>query len=123
MRRLLIGLIAMAAALHAADVTGTWSGSLAMTRGDETKEDTALLVLKQTGGTITGTAGPNEDRRMEITKGTSEGDNVYFEVVMEGENKLVFRLKLEGGKLVGELKAEGPGAPPISGKMSLSKGK
>jgi hypothetical protein len=123
MRRLVVGLLAIVAAVHAADVTGTWSGTALMTRGDDTKEDTALLVLKQTGGQITGTIGPNSDRRIDITKGTAEGDAIYIEAVVDGPNKLVLRLKLEGEKLVGELKAEGPQAPPFSGKMSLSKEK
>jgi hypothetical protein len=33
------------------------------------------------------------------------------------------RLKLERDKLTGDLKAKGPSAPPISGKMTLSKEK
>jgi hypothetical protein len=109
--------------MHAADVTGTWTGSMAMTKGDETKDDSAYLVLKQTGTEITGTIGPNADKRLQITKGTADGDNVYIEAVVEGDNKLVLRLKVDGDKLIGDLKAEGPTAPPISGKMTLSKEK
>ena len=92
-------------------------------RGDETKDDSAYLVLKQTGAAITGTIGPNAERRFEITKGTADGNSVYIEAIVEGDNKLVLRLKVEGDKLVGDLKAEGPTAPPISGKMSLTKEK
>jgi hypothetical protein len=106
-----------------ADVTGTWSGSMAMTRDGETKDDTAYLVLKQTGSEVTGTIGPTAEKRLTITKGTAEGSNVYIEAVVEGENKLVLRLKLEGEKLTGDLKAEGPTAPPLTGKMTLSKEK
>ena len=109
--------------MHAADVTGTWSGSLAMTKGDETKDDSAYLILKQTGTEITGTIGPNADKRLTITKGSADGNSVYIEAIVEGDNKLVLRLKFEGDKLVGDLKAEGPTAPPISGKMSLTKEK
>ena len=123
MRRLLIGLLTLAATMHAADVTGTWSGSAAMTKGDETKDDSAYLVLKQTGNQVTGTIGPNADKRLEITKGTAEGNKFHIEAIVEGENKLVLRLTLEGDKLIGDLKAEGPTAPPISGKLNLSKEK
>jgi hypothetical protein len=121
--RILIGLLAFVAIVHAADVTGTWSGTMAMTKGDETKDDSAYLVLKQTGAEITGTIGPNADKRLEITKGTADGNSVYIEAVVEGDNKLVLRLKVDGDKLIGDLKAEGPTAPPISGKMTLSKEK
>jgi hypothetical protein len=121
--KLLVGLVAFAALIHAADVTGTWSGSMAMTKGDEAKDDTAYLVLKQTGTEISGTIGPNAEKRLTITKGSAEGNNVYIEATVEGDNKLVLRLKVDGDKLVGDLKAEGPTAPPISGKMSLTKAK
>ena len=123
MGRLLVALLTLVAAMHAADVTGTWSGSMAMTKGDETKDDSAYLILKQTGTEITGTIGPNADKRLTITKGSADGNGVYIEAIVEGDNKLVLRLKVEGDKLVGDLKAEGPTAPPISGKMSLTKEK
>jgi len=109
--------------MHAADVTGTWSGSMAMTKDDETKDDSAYLVLKQTGNEITGTIGPNTEKRLTITKGSADGNTIYIEAIVEGENKLVLRLKIDGDKLVGDLKAEGPTAPSISGKMSLTKEK
>ena len=123
MGRLLVALLTLVAAMHAADVTGTWSGSVAMTKGDETKDDSAYLILKQTGTEITGTIGPNADKRLTITKGSADVNSVYIEAIVEGDNKLVLRLKVEGDKLVGDLKAEGPTAPPISGKMSLTKEK
>jgi hypothetical protein len=85
--------------MHADDVTGTWSGSLAMTKGDETKDDSAYLILKQTGTEITGTIGPNADKRLTITKGSADGNSVYIEAIVEGDNKLVLRLKVEGDKL------------------------
>ena len=78
MKKLLFVLLAVAALATAADVTGTWTGPMTMKNGDETRDDTAYLVLKQEGGKITGTIGPNEERRYDITTGTAEGDNVYI---------------------------------------------
>ena len=121
MRTVLVALLALAVSMTAADVTGTWSGAMEMKHGDETKDDTAYLVLNQTGNEITGTIGPNADKRLQITKGTIDGYNVYIEAIVEGENKLVLRLKAADGKLSGDLKAEGPTAPPITGKMTLTK--
>ena len=121
MRKLLCAVVMFSATVWSADVTGTWSGPMEMKRGDETKADSAYLVLKQTGNEITGTVGPNEEKRLPITKGNADGDSIYLEAIVEGENKMVLRLKLDGEKLAGELKAEGPTAPPLSGKMTLSK--
>ena len=120
-RKALIGIFALVATVHAADISGTWSGPAVMKHGDETRDDSAYLVLKQAGNTISGTVGPNQEKQLPITKGTIEGNAIYIEAVVEGENKLVLRLKLDEGKLIGELKAEGPNPPPVSGKMTLSK--
>jgi hypothetical protein len=122
MKKLLLVLLAFAG-LAMADVTGTWTGPMTMKNGDETRDDTAYLVLKQDGGKITGTIGPNEERRYDITTGTAEGDNIYIEAVVQGDAALVLKLKLEGGKLVGDLSTKGAGAPPISGRMTLEKKK
>lgn len=121
MRKLIIGLLALAASVYAADVTGTWAGPMTMSNGGETRDDTAFLVLKQEGDAVTGSIGPNEERRYNITKGTSDGTNIYIEAVVQGEDKMVLRLKLDGEKLTGDLKAEGPTAPPVTGKMTLTK--
>jgi hypothetical protein len=121
LRKLAIALLTLAASMYAADVTGTWTGPMTMTNNGETRDDTAHLVLKQTDGQVTGSIGPNEERRYNITKGTTDGSSVYIEAAVDGDNKLVLRLKLEGEKLSGDLKAEGPSAPPISGKMTLEK--
>ncbi len=123
MKKLLLALLALAATAAAADVTGTWSGPLTMKNGDETRDQTAYLVLKQDGGKLTGTIGPNEEQRRDITKGTVEGDDVYIEAIVQGENMLVLKLKLEAGKLVGDLSTKGPEAPPITGRMTLEKKK
>jgi len=122
MKKLLIAVLALAA-IASADVTGTWTGPMTMKNGDETRDDTAYLVLKQDGDKITGTIGPNEERRYDISKGTADGDNIYIEAPVQGENSIVLKLKLEAGKLVGELSTKGPEAPPISGRMTLEKKK
>jgi hypothetical protein len=123
MRKMLIVLLTFVASAIAADVTGTWSGTLKMKMGEESRDDNALLILKQSGGTITGTVGPNDERRYDITKGTIEGDTIHLEANIQGDNKLVFDLKMDGEKLTGNLKAEGPEAPPLTGTMTLDKKK
>jgi hypothetical protein len=116
-------MLALGGAMFAADISGTWTGPVAMKRGEETRDDSAHLVLKQNGATVTGTMGPNADRQYTITKGSIDGSNVHLEAVIEDENKIVLSLKLEGEKLTGDLKAEGPTAPPLTGTMTLEKKK
>lgn len=123
MRKLLFAVLTLAASAIAADVTGTWTGPMTMSNGGETRDDTALLILKQEGSSVTGSIGPNEERRYNITKGTVDADNINIEASVQGENKIVLRLKLAGEKLSGDLKFEGPDAPPLTGKLTLDKKK
>ena len=54
-------------ALADVDVTGKWTGSFNPTGPNgETKESTAVLILKQSGATITGTVGPTEGEQYPI---------------------------------------------------------
>ena len=105
MRTLLLFLIVAAlvgVAMADVDVTGKWSGSFNLTSPNgETKESTAVLVLKQSGADITGTAGPNEDEQFPIQKGKIEGDKITLEVDHEG-TPLKMDLVLASGRITGE---------------------
>ena len=48
------------------DLTGTWTGTLTRSTGEE---GPAHIVLKQKGTEVTGTAGPGPDRQVEIANG------------------------------------------------------
>lgn len=91
--------------MAADDLTGKWSGSFNITMEGETKADQILMVLKQNGAELTGTAGPNADQQWPIQKGKVEGSKVTFEV--QADVPLVkFDLTLADGHLKGEAKAE-----------------
>ena len=76
---MLLGAMALVAAPDA-NITGKWSGSFNITRPDgETKDSTAVLLLKQTGSEITGSVGPNEEEQHPVTKGNIEGDKLTLE--------------------------------------------
>ena len=110
--------------IWAADVTGTWSGPIEMTRDGETRSSNALLILKQDGAKITGTIGPNADDRTEVAKGTIDGSDVTLEaMVADQELKVTIRLKVVGDKLAGEFKVKGPNGPHMAGKMNLERSK
>ena len=121
--RILLSLFS-ATFIWAADVTGSWSGPIETTRDGETLSGAALLILKQEGTKITGSIGPHPGSRTEISKGSIEGADITLEaVVPDGELRITIRLKLDGDKLAGELKVDGPAGPQITGKLKLERAK
>src|ERR687889_2875825 len=84
-------LVANTLILSAADVTGTWKGTFTPENRDA---GPALVILKQTGDTLTGTAGPDETERHEIAGGKVMGDRITFEVP-RGEGTMRFVLTLD----------------------------
>ena len=111
---------ALALAAGAADVTGTWSGSLKGT-GPEGQDGGITLVLKQAGTEITGTAGPSADHQMPIQKGKIEGDKIALEVAV-GEGTFKFDLVLEGEHLKGDVNGS-MGDHNITAKVDLTRAK
>jgi hypothetical protein len=105
----------------AADVTGKWTGSFKVTSGDG-QDETALLVLKQTGMVITGTVGPNEDEQHTITKGSIDGDKITLEVV-EAETRVRLDLVLTGERIVGDVAVNGEEGRGIKGKIDVKRAK
>ena len=104
------------------DVTGKWSGSFNATAPNgETKETTALLVLKQSGTDITGTVGPNEDEQFPIQKGKIEGDKITLEVDHDGQT-MKFDLKVDSGRITGEVRGSREGQS-MAAKIDVSRAK
>lgn len=94
-----------AAALIAADATGTWTGTFTPA-GQEAGP--AHLVLKQDGQKLTGTAGPTSDEQHEIQNGKAEDGKITFEVA--GENATMkFVLKQDGEEIKGDVSREREG--------------
>jgi hypothetical protein len=103
MKRLACCLLLSVASLLA-DVSGKWSGSFDITGPDgQTKADTAFLSLKQDGGKITGTAGPNEEKQFAIKSGKIDGDKITMEVEMEDGGVLSFDLALAEDHIKGQV--------------------
>jgi hypothetical protein len=97
-------LLAVGALTAVADtnITGTWSGSFRTSSNNgDLRETTAYLVLKQSGGEITGTVGPSEDQQFPIVKGKVEGDKITIEVENEG-NKIKLDLVLADDRITGD---------------------
>jgi hypothetical protein len=107
MLRILCAILSLAPTVFAADVTGTWTGTLSPDRGGG---QPLVLILIQTGATIAGSGGPNQDVQYPIEKGTIKEDRVTLEVVQAPRNRVYsFDLKLSGNQMKGraELKEAG----------------
>ena len=95
--------VVLALAASAADVSGTWSGTLKITGPDgKTQDDTIHLILQQEGGKLTGTAGPSAGEQLPIEKDAVDGNNVTMEVpIPNGAFKFV--IALDGDHLKGDV--------------------
>jgi hypothetical protein len=124
--KILLSFVVLAALVGVAmadvDVTGKWSGSFnPIDPNGETKESTALLVLKQSGTDITGTAGPNEDEQFPIQKGKIEGDKITLEVDHDGHT-LKLDLKVASDRITGEAHMSKEGQT-MTAKIDVSRAK
>jgi hypothetical protein len=118
MRKLKLVLLAaflVCGSLIAGDVTGKWSGTVVAKGPDgDTNRETAWMSLKQTGASVTGTAGSTESQQSEIKDGKLEGDQLTFKVAV-GEAVANVVLRLDGDSLKGDAIIDTP-----DGKASAS---
>jgi hypothetical protein len=112
----------LGAAASAADVSGTWSGTLKVTGPDgQTQDDTIHLILKQEGGKVTGTAGPSAGEQLPIEKVAVEGNKVTMEVPLP-DGAFRFDVVLEGDRLKGEVTLSA-GGQTMKAKMDATRAK
>jgi hypothetical protein len=101
----------------AADVTGKWSGTFSPEGQDPSG---AFVVLKQSGTTLTGTAGPDEGQQWPLANGKIQGNKITGEVTSpEG---MIFKLDLvvEGDQIKGDVNATRDGQP-MKAKVDLKR--
>jgi len=96
-------LLAAAWTLSAADLSGKWAGTVDMKEDGNAQAMSVVMIVKQDGNKLTGTAGVEEDQHP-IQKGIVDGDTVTFEVD-SGEAIYYLELKLDGDQLSGAAKA------------------
>ena len=120
--KLVLFSIVMALVASAADISGTWSGTLKITGPDgQTQDDTIHMILKQDGNKLTGTAGPSASEQLPIQKGAVDGAKVTMEVpIPKGAFK--FAVALEGDHLKGDVTMESDGQT-IKAKMDATRAK
>jgi len=107
--------VALALTAAAADISGKWTGSFTPENGDA---GSAYVILKQSGTTLTGSAGPNANEQWPGLQGTIGGNKVSFQVKSASDGTLYkCDLELGGDHLKGDVtftSAEGQ-----SGKAKL----
>ncbi|HEV7607981.1 MAG TPA: nuclear transport factor 2 family protein [Steroidobacteraceae bacterium] len=85
------------------EFSGSWSGSFDIHFADgRVINDTAWLVLRQSGTTVTGTVGPKAEQQGPIREGSVSGNELRFVADSTRGKILQFVLKLEGDRLSGE---------------------
>ena len=95
-------LLAFAWTLSAADLTGKWSGTVDLKQDGEAQTIPVIMVVKQEGNKLTGTAGPEEDQH-EIQNGLVDGDKVTMQVD-GGDDTFYLELTVAGDEMTGAVK-------------------
>ena len=113
-----------AATLMAADVSGKWTGNVAVEDpgGGDTINTQVRAELLQKADAITGSIGRQEDQEAEpIRNAKLNGNRLTFEVSSaEADGLIKFVLTLDGDRLDGEMSGTVDGAA-IAGKVHLSR--
>lgn len=91
----------------AMEFSGTWSGSFDIHFADgRVVNDTAWLVLQQSGTTVTGTVGPKATEQGPVREGLVSGDELRFVADSTQGKVLQFVLKRQGESLSGEARGD-----------------
>lgn len=110
MKRFIAYALAALLPLHcfaAADVSGTWTGTFDIHFADgRVVNDTAWMVLQQSGTAVTGTVGPKPAQQGPIRDVTFSDDTLKFVADSTQGKVLKFSLKRDGEKLSGEVNGE-----------------
>lgn len=110
-----IALVLFSSLLCGADATGTWSGQIVIDRGSgRIEHQPVLVVLKVSGGKITGTAGPNESDQLPITAHEPPGEWLTFAVNSETR----YDLRIDGDSATGFIHKHGQ---PERHKLTLKR--
>lgn len=94
-------------ALHAADITGKWSGKVPTRDGGERD---VVFTFKQDGENL---AGSMTGREIEthFSGGKVDGNNINFTVTVGGDVKIIYKGVLSGSEIKFTREREGSGRP------------
>jgi hypothetical protein len=114
---LIIAALAMTA--MAADVSGKWSGTFTPEGQDASA---AFMILKASGTSLTGSAGPDENQQWPISGGKIEGNKLSGQVTSPDGATYKFTLMLEGEHIKGNVEANAAGQT-IKGTLDVTRAK
>lgn len=103
----------------AADLSGKWSGTF-IPEGQEPQQ--AFLILKQSGGALTGSGGPSEEEQWPLENGKLDGAKLTGQVKAPDGAVYSLDLTLTGDHLKGEVTATHDGET-MKGKLDLARAK
>ena len=114
--------LALAITAAAADVSGKWSGSFTVTGPDGSAGDSnpAFLILKQTGATLTGTAGGDEAEQWPIENAKIENNKITGSVNPSDGATCTVSLTVDGDRMTGEVTVS-QGGQTMKGKIELKR--
>ena len=115
-------LLALVMTAAAADVTGKWSGTYAITGPDGAAgaPNNAFMVLKQSGTAVTGTGGSDEYQQYPIQNGKIDGNKLTAELVAPDGATYSITATIDGDRLSGDL-VVAQGGQSIMGKIDLKR--
>jgi hypothetical protein len=102
MKKVVVSLlmVAMALAAMAGDVSGKWSGTFTPEGQDGSP---AVLMLKQSGSTLTGSAGPDENTQWPISNGKVDGNQLTGVATSPEGIAYKFALTADGDHITGSV--------------------
>ena len=109
--------VAFAAIAMAADVSGNWSGSFTPQGQDA---GTAYMKLKQTGTTLSGSAGPSADEQWPLTSGKVDGNQISGVVTSTDGAVYKFVLTVDGDRISGDIDVSA-GGQTIKAKLDVKR--
>ena len=115
-------IVALALTAAAADVTGKWSGTFTVTGPDGSAGDSnpAFLILKQSGSTLTGTAGSDESEQWSIENAKIENNKITGTVNPSDGATYTVSLTVDGDRMTGEVTVS-QGGQTMKGKIELKR--
>jgi len=124
MRRLLPALLLAIAPLTfaATDVSGKWAGMMDVKLPDGSVNSTPVTAeFKQSGGTITGTAGVAGMDQFALEKGALDGNQLTFEVHAPDGVYAVKATLATGTELKGEVAFTSPEGTKVTASLTLTR--
>jgi len=114
--------LALAMTAAAADVTGKWSGTFVVMgpNGPAGDPNPAFLILKQSGSTLTGSAGQDESEQFPIDNPKIEGNKITGSVSPSDGATYTVTLTVDGDKMTGEVTIS-EGGQTMKGKIELKR--